>query len=130
LAAGKPEHWAIAPIASRPQCLALILRQFNYILKSLILFFKKILDVQVGEAPAFDRPSLNISVRAWATPGDEDRADDEHWEMGFLTVKPAREQTGFVEQKKEIKEELSENDGKRDLVALELVSNIGELTIY
>jgi hypothetical protein len=78
--------------------------------------YTEILDVQIADAPAFDRPSLNVSVQAWTISSSA--LKDEHRELGFLTVKPAREQTGFVDQRM---------DTKNDLIALELASNTGLL---
>ena len=73
------------------------------------------LDIQPAEAPAFDRPSLNWSVHAWTI--NEEGKREEHVELGFLSLKPAREQNGFVPDGQEA----------NDLVALEMASNTGRL---
>uniref|UniRef100_A0A914HD75 THAP4-like heme-binding beta-barrel domain-containing protein n=1 Tax=Globodera rostochiensis TaxID=31243 RepID=A0A914HD75_GLORO len=79
--------------------------------------YVEILDVQLSDVPAFDRPPLNISVRARTLDGL-----DEHNEVGFLTVKPAHEDTGFVEEE-------GRTPHGRDMVAMALVSNTGVMTI-
>ncbi|CAD6189684.1 unnamed protein product [Caenorhabditis auriculariae] len=74
------------------------------------------LDVQISDVPAFDRPPVNISVKAMTLDGR-----DVHTEVGFLTSKPFHEDTGFVELNKP-------KDGD-DLVAIELVTNTGIMLI-
>ncbi|EGT35575.1 hypothetical protein CAEBREN_24407 [Caenorhabditis brenneri] len=78
--------------------------------------YKEILDVQISEVPAFDRPPVNISIRAESLDGT-----DVHVEFGFLTSKPFHEDTGFVE--------LNKPDTGDDLVSIELVTNTGLMLI-
>lgn len=85
----------------------------NFSILLVLTIAVQLIDIQPAEAPAFDRPSLNWSVHAWAI--NEER--EEHVELGFLSLKPAREQNGFVSDAQEA----------NDLVALEMVSNTGKL---
>lgn len=103
----------------------------------------EILDVQIANAPAFDRPSLNISVRTWPAPEASfftstaavahhlhALSAPQHIELGFLTIKPAREQTGFLDNDAANRKN-GDNSGAspKDLVAIELVSNTGAMLI-
>ncbi|OZC12303.1 hypothetical protein X798_00825, partial [Onchocerca flexuosa] len=63
----------------------------------------------------FDRPPVNISVRAHTNEGSE------YIEVGFMTGKPSVELTGFIKSN----QSLNENDQ----VAIEMVSNTGIITI-
>ena len=116
-AVGKLALWVITLTASRHHCpgpmLRRILNVFNTPKTS--CSFCQVLDIQPAEAPAFDRPSLNWSVHAWTINEEEER--EEHVELGFLSLKPAREQNGFVPDGQEA----------NDLVALEMASNTGRL---
>ncbi|VDM91553.1 unnamed protein product, partial [Onchocerca ochengi] len=73
--------------------------------------YKEILDISLAETPMFDRPPVNISVRAYTNEGSE------YVEVGFMTGKPSRESTGFIKSN----QSLNENDQ----VAIEMVSNTG-----
>ncbi|CAJ0581935.1 unnamed protein product, partial [Mesorhabditis spiculigera] len=76
--------------------------------------YEEILDVQISEVPAFDRPGINISIFAKSLDNWET-----HSELGFMTGKPFNEDNGF----------LREAGPGEDLVAIELVSNTGLMTI-
>ncbi|CAB3397309.1 unnamed protein product [Caenorhabditis bovis] len=78
--------------------------------------YSEILDVQISEVPAFDRPPVNISIRAETFDGR-----DVHTEFGFLTSKPFHEDTGFVE--------VDKPETGDDLVSIELVTNTGMMLI-
>ncbi|KAK0411127.1 hypothetical protein QR680_005498 [Steinernema hermaphroditum] len=78
--------------------------------------YRETLEIQISDVPSFDRPPLNVSVFASTKDGD-----DEHREVGFMTVKPFREDTGFAEFDKP-----AQGD---DLVAIEMNSNTGLITI-
>ncbi|CAI5450465.1 unnamed protein product [Caenorhabditis angaria] len=78
--------------------------------------YKEILDVQISDVPAFDRPPVNISIRAETLDGQ-----DIHLGYGFLTSKPFHEDTGFVEKNKP-------KTGD-DLISIELVTNTGLMLI-
>ncbi|TKR86386.1 hypothetical protein L596_010988 [Steinernema carpocapsae] len=80
--------------------------------------YKETLEVQISDVPSFDRPPLNISVVA--TTKDPQNPDS-HREFGFMTVKPFLEDTGFAE--------FDKPDKGDDLVAIEMTSNTGLITI-
>ncbi|MCP9262794.1 Protein male abnormal 7 [Dirofilaria immitis] len=78
--------------------------------------YKEILDISLSEVPMFDRPPVNVSIRAYTNEGSE------YNEVGFMTGKPLRESTGFQKQ----------NDSSvngNDQVAIEMISNTGIITI-
>uniref|UniRef100_A0A1I7RT59 EGF-like domain-containing protein n=1 Tax=Bursaphelenchus xylophilus TaxID=6326 RepID=A0A1I7RT59_BURXY len=77
--------------------------------------YHEILEVQLNEVNMFDRPTLNISVRARS-------GIEEHNELGFVTMKPAKEDTGFQKTRQERQQQ-------RDQVAIEMTSNTGVATI-
>jgi hypothetical protein len=78
--------------------------------------YRETLHVQISDAPMFDRPALNVSVYANTFDGSEKPT-----EVGFMTIKPFKEDTGFVEfDKPEIGD---------DKVAIEMVGNNGIATI-
>ncbi|ETN87125.1 hypothetical protein NECAME_01284 [Necator americanus] len=72
--------------------------------------YREILEVQISDVPMFDRPPVNVSTVAITNDGR-----DVHSEVGFMTSKPFKEDTGFVEFNKP-----THGD---DLVAIESVSN-------
>ncbi|CAD5223948.1 unnamed protein product [Bursaphelenchus okinawaensis] len=77
--------------------------------------YHEVLDIQLNEVNMFDRPTLNISVKA-KSPFEE------HNELGFVTMKPAKEDTGFAKTREDLQQ-------RRDLVAIEMTSNTGVATI-
>uniref|UniRef100_A0A0K0EW09 EGF-like domain-containing protein n=1 Tax=Strongyloides venezuelensis TaxID=75913 RepID=A0A0K0EW09_STRVS len=79
--------------------------------------YKEILDIMVTEVPSFDRPGLNVSVTAKSIK----KGNIINKELGFITIKPFLEDTGFAE--------FNKPKSGPDLVALELSSNTGVLTI-
>ncbi|VDM81682.1 unnamed protein product [Strongylus vulgaris] len=74
--------------------------------------YKEVLDVQISEVPMFDRPPVNVTTTAITLDGQ-----DIHTEVGFMTSKPFKEDTGFVEFNKP-----AHGD---DQVAIETVGNNG-----
>ncbi|CEF62244.1 Epidermal growth factor-like domain and ShKT domain and Calycin-like domain-containing protein [Strongyloides ratti] len=81
--------------------------------------YKEILDIMVTEVPSFDRPGLNVSVTGQSTKIGAKNIINK--ELGFITIKPFLEDTGFAE--------FNKPKSGPDLVALELSSNSGTLTI-
>ncbi|EFO19769.2 hypothetical protein LOAG_08725 [Loa loa] len=77
--------------------------------------YKEVLDISLTDVPMFDRPPVNVSIRAYTSDGAE------YNEVGFMTGKPFREATGFQEYNKSII--------RNDQVAIEMVSNTGVITI-
>uniref|UniRef100_A0AC34QNJ0 EGF-like domain-containing protein n=1 Tax=Panagrolaimus sp. JU765 TaxID=591449 RepID=A0AC34QNJ0_9BILA len=78
--------------------------------------YDEILDFGITQVPSFDRPPLSVRIHATLI---SDKTV-QHDEVGFMTVKPFKEDTGFLVQKAE------KGD---DLVAIEMVSNNGLITI-
>jgi hypothetical protein len=74
--------------------------------------YEETLEFSISEVPAFDRPPLNVSVKAIDLING-----DEHIEVGFMTGKPFREDTGFA-----VKNKPKTGD---NLVAIETVGNNG-----
>uniref|UniRef100_A0A0N4Z6V5 DUF4369 domain-containing protein n=1 Tax=Parastrongyloides trichosuri TaxID=131310 RepID=A0A0N4Z6V5_PARTI len=81
--------------------------------------YSEVLDIMITEVPSFDRPGLNVSVTAKST--NPSTSDIVNKELGFITIKPFLEDTGFAE--------FDKPKSGPDLVALELSSNTGMLTI-
>ncbi|VDN08432.1 unnamed protein product, partial [Thelazia callipaeda] len=77
--------------------------------------YKEVLDILLSEVPMFDRPPVNVSIRAYTQEGSE------YNEVGFMTGKPFHEATGFVE--------LNKSSSGHDQIAIEMVSNTGITTI-
>ncbi|KAK6107739.1 ShK domain-like family protein [Brugia pahangi] len=77
--------------------------------------YKEILDISLTDVPMFDRPPVNVFIRAYTKEGSE------YNEVGFMTGKPFRELTGFQEYNKSL--------NGNDQVAIEMVSNTGIITI-
>ncbi|VDN86873.1 unnamed protein product [Brugia pahangi] len=73
--------------------------------------YKEILDISLTDVPMFDRPPVNVFIRAYTKEGSE------YNEVGFMTGKPFRELTGFQEYNKSL--------NGNDQVAIEMVSNTG-----
>ncbi|VBB27627.1 unnamed protein product, partial [Acanthocheilonema viteae] len=71
--------------------------------------YKEVLDISLTDVPMFDRPPVNVSIRAYTNEGSE------YNEIGFITGKPFREFTGFQENNKPLT--------GNDQVAIEMVSN-------
>lgn len=78
--------------------------------------YKEILEVQISDVPAFDRPPVNFSTYAETFDGSDVRR-----EVGFMTSKPFHEETGFVE--------FDKKPNGDDLVAIETVGNTGLMII-
>ncbi|XGW02404.1 hypothetical protein V3C99_014440 [Haemonchus contortus] len=78
--------------------------------------YREILEVQISDVPMFDRPPVNISRTAVTMDGR-----DIYTQVGFMTSKPFKEDTGFVEFNKP-----THGD---DLVAIESVGNNGQMII-
>ncbi|KAE9416598.1 hypothetical protein Angca_005046, partial [Angiostrongylus cantonensis] len=78
--------------------------------------YQEVLDVQISDVPMFDRPPVNISTSAVTEDGR-----DIHTEVGFMTSKPFKEDTGFIEYNKPAEGE--------DQVAIETVGNNGLIII-
>uniref|UniRef100_A0A0K0ET77 EGF-like domain-containing protein n=1 Tax=Strongyloides stercoralis TaxID=6248 RepID=A0A0K0ET77_STRER len=81
--------------------------------------YKEILDIMITEVPSFDRPGLNVSVTGQSIKVGTKNIINK--ELGFITIKPFLEDTGFAE--------FNKPKSGPDLVALELSSNTGTLTI-
>nr|CRZ22277.1 Bm3475 [Brugia malayi] len=77
--------------------------------------YKEILDISLTDVPMFDRPPVNVFIRAYTKEGSE------YNEVGFMTGKPFRELTGFQEYNKSL--------NGNDQIAIEMVSNTGIITI-
>ncbi|MFH4981281.1 hypothetical protein AB6A40_007990 [Gnathostoma spinigerum] len=78
--------------------------------------YREVLEIVNSDVPMFDRPPLNITVRAESVDGS-----DHHVEVGFITGKPFKEDTGFMRR--------ISGDKRIDKVAIEMVSNAGLITI-
>ncbi|KAH7700702.1 Protein F21A3.3, partial [Aphelenchoides avenae] len=78
--------------------------------------YREIVDISVSEAPMFDRPALNLSVTAVSSDGTDSRIA-----LGFITMKPFKEDTGFVQ--------FNMSQTGLDQVAIAMVSNSGVITI-
>uniref|UniRef100_A0A7E4UUL6 EGF-like domain-containing protein n=1 Tax=Panagrellus redivivus TaxID=6233 RepID=A0A7E4UUL6_PANRE len=78
--------------------------------------YEEMLKFSISEIPSFDRPPLNVSITAKSLTDE-----GTHQEVGFMTVKPFREDTGFAV--------LNKPEFGDDLVAIEMVSSHGLITI-
>uniref|UniRef100_A0AC35U238 ShKT domain-containing protein n=1 Tax=Rhabditophanes sp. KR3021 TaxID=114890 RepID=A0AC35U238_9BILA len=78
--------------------------------------YTEVLDISITEVPAFDRPPLNFSCRAQSLSSKLVNT-----ELGFITIKPFLEDTGFVE--------FDKPSHGPDKIGLEMASNTGIITI-